>query len=1103
MDIVFSGKGACLEWEWLYIYWYIENNKLAHLSQVYLLKIYLKQTKTKEYYQYFFCIEKMDNPNLEEKNMLWTIASLVLWSGNAFAEKIPDASYKLQLDPYNLELSDYRFPSGLRILFQSEKSQPVVAITAVIDRGSEYDQKDVDGIAHVLEHLAFRANHGGIKNWDLISQMGGTINASTSVDWTNYMTIAPRDALVPLMRIEALRLQNGVKGVTEQDVVTEAEIARNELRMRYENAAVSAAMEIIGQQLYPPGHPYARSTIGNHETLSNITLEKVQEYITNNYKPEYTTMVVVGDFDLKDAGNLIFEAFDGAEELLMAPEDAVKYIAITKEQERIAFLNDWSTRLQKYMMDASQAEFPARVDCSKRAEPPMPSISYKQEIKRIQGMTDKPTAVLAWALPGGYCEDQPTMQMTASLLTNYIYQSIVPSWEYGKEESSIDGIGCFLNPEEYYSTLLCFIEQGQGGYSAEKLVEKAADALYLQTQKYDPNMVNTFVQWNFNYARSQGMASLLQSVDSVSDLFSGRATATAMYTHFTGDPRYFTANMNSVNQVTPEATQEVAAKYVTRDRMVAVIVEPMDEEERERREAAAHKDSRSEQVKEYHAAKDEDRYKSLYTADKVNEELLKAQLVTPDLAKLHRFTLDNGLEVAILPYGDAPLVRVGLSVKGDMSSGEPRGINRMAEYALSIGSKSTENLLAVAGFMSGSDTSISTTGSSGNMEALLHKMRWMVEPSNFEWQSTPYLNKQADNWAKGVKSASKNADTWSNRYMYETLFPNKHPLGYWMRPDDYLAMKTWDKDLLESWIYNKWQPANAELIIVGKVDPAQAEAAVRKYFASWKYSGNGGYEEVVLTKEDGSQISSWQKSSGTEPKPIGLVPPPTEQPNRSVFIFDKPTATQTQVDLMCQLDTNDRFKDRAKSQVVGDVFSQIAWRKLREEAGVTYGASAYAQIWQGGTGALGISSLVQNDATGFAVSTMFNIIEEGSKGNVLDQNIADAKLSRAREYVLYQQSGEQMLSRLMGTGMDNFSFFDNYATDLANVGKADFPTLLTKCVGHEVVTIVGPKASATVQLDEKGIAYQVIDWQEERRALLTEKERKAEDKAKAKKEKKK
>ena len=43
---------------------------------------------------------------------------------------------------------------------------------------------------------------------------------------------------------------------------------------------------------------------GSHETLSNITLEKVQEYIEDNYKPEHTTIVVVGDFDLKDARKL-------------------------------------------------------------------------------------------------------------------------------------------------------------------------------------------------------------------------------------------------------------------------------------------------------------------------------------------------------------------------------------------------------------------------------------------------------------------------------------------------------------------------------------------------------------------------------------------------------------------------------------------------------------------------------------------------------------------------------------------------------------------------------------------------------------------------------
>lgn len=1027
----------------------------------------------------------------EGDNMLANLFGVVLLVNPVFAEeadetivvtgrkKIPNANYQLQLDPYDLHLSDYRFPSGLRILFQSERTQPVVAITSVIDRGSEYDQEDVDGIAHVLEHLAFRANHGGIKNWDLISQMGGTINASTSVDWTNYMTIAPRDALVPLLRIEALRMKDGVKGVTEQDVTTESEIARNELRMRYENAAVSAAMEIIGSQLYPKGHPYARSTIGNHETLSNINLEKVREYINDNYKPENTTIVVVGDFDLKDAGELIFEAFEGSEDLLMAPKDAEEFLKLTDGQEQIKFLNDWGpNKLNPYFQQVSQEEYPARVDCTKRATPPPPTVPYTKEIPRIQGMTEKTTAVLAWSLPGGYCDDQPTMQMSASLLTNYIYQTIVPYWEYGKENSSVEGIGCFLNPEEYYSTLLCFIEQGTGDYSADSLIEKAADALYLQTQKYDPNMVNTFVEWNFNYSRSQEMAYLLQSVDSVSDLFSGRATATAMYTHFTGDPRYFTANMNAVNQVTPAAAQKVAADYITRDRMVAVIVEPMDEEERERREASARKDSRSAEVKKYHGAKDEDRYKSLYSADKVNKDMIDAQLVTPDLSKLHRFQLSNGLNVAILPYGDAPLVRVGLGVKGDMSAGEPKGINAMAEYSLRTGDKSKENLLAVAGFMSGSDKTLTVAGSSGNLDALLNKMRWMIEPTNHEWANRPYRKKQAKRWAKAVKKNSRYENVWASRYLNQTLYPD-HPFGDWMKPDDYLAMQAWDETMLKNWIYTKWQPANAELIIVGKIDAKKAEVLVRQYFNSWAYAGEG------------------------EPVVVGQTPKPTKTPERSIFVFDKPIATQTQVTLACQIDTKDKFDDRARSQVVGEVLSQMAWRKLREEAGVTYGAYAYAQVFQNGAGELNMGSLVQNDATGFAVQTMFDIVEAGSKGEVSEQGIADAKLSKAREYVLNQQSGQQMLSRLMGTGMDNFDFFDNYGDQLAAASKADFPELLTKCKGQEVVTLVGPTKLIEPQLKEKGFTYQVIDWEVERRALLTEKERKKEDKMKAKAEKKK
>ena len=77
---------------------------------------------------------------------------------------------------------------------------------------------------------------------------------------------------------------------------------------------------------------------------------------------------------------------------------------------------------------------------------------------------------------------------------------------------------------------------------------------------------------------------------------------------------------------------------------------------------------------------------------------------------------------------------------------------------------------------------------------------------------------------KGVKSSSRYPDTWSNRYMYErhSLLQNI-PLGYWNRPEDYIAMKEWDEDLLKEWAYNKWTPSNAELMVVGRVDPVEAE----------------------------------------------------------------------------------------------------------------------------------------------------------------------------------------------------------------------------------------------------------------------------------------
>jgi hypothetical protein len=63
------------------------------------------------------------------------------------------------------------------------------------------------------------------------------------------------------------------------------------------------------------------------------------------------------------------------------------------------------------------------------------------------------------------------------------------------------------------------------------------------------------------------------------------------------------------------------------------------------------------------------------------------------------------------------------------------------------------------------------------------------------------------------------------------------------------------------------------------------------------------------------------------------------------------------------------------------------------------------------------------------------------------------------------------------------------------MGKA-----LEPCMGHEVVTVVGPVEQITPQLDEAGIAYEVVDWEKLYEGNLSAKELKKYQKSKAKSE---
>jgi zinc protease len=943
----------------------------------------------------------------------------------AQADAVPRAKMVPQYKEYNVTARDFNFPSGLRIVFEEDHSQPIVSVTSVIDRGSTSDPAGLEGIAHVCEHIWFRSHQKDAegkplpKVWDILREMGANLNAYTADDQTDYMTVVPSDKLVPLLRLESLRLRSAWEGVTNEVLLTEREVVRNELRMRYENQ-VGAAFGYIGVKLFPPNHPYGRAAyagIGSHDSLNAITLPDVKKFYQDNYHPENATIVVVGDFKLEDAPKLLDEF--SLDQLVdpAHPKDELKLV-----------------------------EPKVRIPPGPSPEPPDPPapVEVKGEITGLtteHGAVDKPLIVLGWSLPGGYRDNEPMMEIAAIQLQLAIRQELQPSWDYKNDRKEFTDIGCGVNPQKDGSTAFCFIEISDEKKAAQ-ITEKALDGLYRVWS--GDEYYRAFQEYLFSYAKTQQMASVFQSVDLVSSL-SGRSTDTANFVHYTGDLRYYSRQFEWINKITADQARKLAEKYLNRNRAVALLMLPYEEGDLAQDTSDA----------QYRGARREDVLDTVLTEDMLTNDFIEKAVIPPDVSKIKEATLPSGVHVLTMPHSTAPLVQVELSFGGGSDSVEP-GVGPFAANMWK--NESVVDALRIVGFdgfsMGRLTSDLSIEASAGNLTDALYVLRDRID------NLKPYTDGRID-WIKAQKDAiltwMKDPAEWERRISMERLIPN-HPLSKWYNHGDYDTMSKWGANVTGDVFSRMLRPANATLLIVGNVTQEEAKSAADTYFGSW---------------------AGWGKPPADDKKLKLEYDPATDPPARTVLLFNKDNSSQTSVSYACQLDKVDD-KNVAAAQILGDALSEDTWLALREQTGASYGAYAGTSFYRGGVAFLRMQSLVQNDSAALAVKVFLELGEKAKAGKISTKTLAVVKYNRAEGYVQGHQSTAQMMERLASTlaygwGMD---FFTTYAHKLASVTVADTVPLMDRCVGHEVVTAVGPVANIKPLFDKAGIPVEVFDWKQ-------------------------
>ena len=191
--------------------------------------------------------------------------------------------------------------NGLRVIVSPDRTVPMVAVNIWFDVGSRDERPGRTGLAHLFEHLMFEgsAQVASGEHLATIQGVGGSANATTWFDRTNYFETVPTNALDLALWLEADRL--GSLRLTQHTLDNQRDVVLEEKRQRYDNVPYGDVLIHLVGLTFPAGHPYAHPTIGSMDDLAAADLDDLRGFFATHYAPDNAVLTLVGDVDPADA----------------------------------------------------------------------------------------------------------------------------------------------------------------------------------------------------------------------------------------------------------------------------------------------------------------------------------------------------------------------------------------------------------------------------------------------------------------------------------------------------------------------------------------------------------------------------------------------------------------------------------------------------------------------------------------------------------------------------------------------------------------------------------------------------------------------------------
>ena len=423
------------------------------------------------------------------------------------------AQQKIEL-PY----TQFTLPNGLTVILHEDHAVPLVSTNMWYHVGSAREKTGRTGFAHLFEHLMFMGS-GHVKPGefdDWLEGVGGTNNGSTENDRTNYWINVPSNAIELALFLESDRMGYLLDSMTPKTVDAQRDVVKNERRQSYENRPYGQAELLLGELLYPEGHPYHWPVIGYMPDLTAASYDDVVAFFKTYYAPSNASLVVAGDIDIQATRKLVEKWFGDIKAGAAVTPMTIPGVALTGVTKK--------------------------------------TVTDKVQLPRIY---------LAWLTPAHFAPGDAALDMVADALAggknSRLYKRLVYDMQIAQDVSAYQA-------SQGISSYFLIQATARPGHTVDEL-QKVIDEEIARLQTETPPAHET------DRSINSIEASFFKRMEQVGG-FGGKADTLNAYFTATGDPDYYNEDLARYRSMSPSDVRAAAARFLPRDRRVELTVLP-------------------------------------------------------------------------------------------------------------------------------------------------------------------------------------------------------------------------------------------------------------------------------------------------------------------------------------------------------------------------------------------------------------------------------------------------------------------------------------------------------------------------------------------------